>query len=380
MNDEPRFEPDRAAAIGETARAGDGTSGTGNEANRAEFGTAIGEKLSGGDPTGANPGPAPAIGETATGNDAKGTDPGPVLVIGETLIDIITTQDGVRELPGGSPANVAVALGRLGRAPVLATTLAADPRGDAARRWLEASGVTVAAQAPATGRTSTAAVTLAEDGSAAYEFDLAWDLGAATIDTAADPIVVHAGSIATVLDPGAAAVEAALTGARGRALVTFDPNARPAITPDRDAVLPRVERLVAASDVVKVSEEDLAWYHPGADPVDIARDWAARGPVLVVVTRGADGSVLVRGDTVLTLPGVTVTVADTIGAGDTYTGALIDALLSLNAHGPDARHVLQALTETQLRNAATWAANAAAITVSRPGADPPTRAELDGAA
>jgi len=302
-----------------------------------------------------------------------------ILVIGETLIDIVADSGGVRELPGGSPANVAVVLGRLGREPVLATTLADDARGIAALRWLDASGVNVLAQPPATGRTSTAAVRLDVNGSAAYEFDLTWDLTQETLARAVgDPAVVHAGSIATVLEPGADAVEAAFLAARGRALVTFDPNARPTITPDREKVLPRVERLVAASDVVKVSEEDLAWYRPGVDPVEVAREWAANGPILVVVTRGAEGSVLVRGDDLVEVSGISVTVADTIGAGDTFMGALIDALMGLGALGPKAGDVLANLTVEELRWAAIWAAQAAAITVSRPGADPPTRAELGG--
>jgi fructokinase len=305
---------------------------------------------------------------------------GPLVVIGETLIDVVPADDGgARELPGGSPANVAVTLGRLGRGPVLVTSLADDERGAAAWDWLEASDVRVVAQPPATGRTSTAAVRLADDGSATYDFDLTWDLAPETVARATvgtRAAVVHAGSIATVLEPGADAVEEALRGARGRALVTFDPNARPAITPDRAQVLPRVERIVGLSDVVKVSEEDLAWYHPGSDPVETARAWAVSGPVLVVVTRGGDGSVLVRGADVVTVPGVPVTVADTIGAGDTYMGALIDALVSLGVHGPEARSVLAVLSAAELRRAASWAASAAAITVSRPGADPPTHAEL----
>ncbi|GAB3231041.1 carbohydrate kinase [Glycomyces halotolerans] len=301
---------------------------------------------------------------------------GPVVVIGETLIDIVEA----RELPGGSPANVAVALGRLERRPVLLTTLADDARGAAARRWLGESNVEVMAQAPSTGRTSTAAVTLNDDGSADYAFDLAWELDSPTLAGApADPAAVHTGSIATVLEPGADAVERALRAASGHALVTFDPNARPAITPDAAQVLPRVERLVAASDVVKVSEEDLSWYHPGADPVDLARSWQASGPILVAVTRGAEGSVLVRGDDLVVVPGIPAPVADTIGAGDTYMGALIDALIGLGAHGPNARDALAALGTEQLRRAASWAARAAAVTVSRPGADPPSRTELDAA-
>ncbi|MEV0325835.1 PfkB family carbohydrate kinase [Micromonospora echinospora] len=210
-----------------------------------------------------------------------------VVVIGETLIDVVPASrgddvdPGARELPGGSPANVAVTLGRLGRGPVLVTTLADDAHGAAARDWLEAADVTVVAQPPATGRTSTAAVRLAADGSATYDYDLSWDLASETLTRAAVPggiAVLHAGSIATVLDPGAATVEAALREARGRALVTFDPNARPAITPDVAQVLPRVEPLVGLSDVVKVSDEDLGWYHPGTDPMEVARAWGADPP------------------------------------------------------------------------------------------------------
>jgi len=306
---------------------------------------------------------------------------GTVVVVGEALVDVVPGPAGgePRDLPGGSPANVAVTLGRLGRTPVLVTSLADDARGRAVRAWLEASDVRVAADAPASGRTSAAVVRLARDGSASYEFDLAWDVTPGTLGRAAaadDLAVLHAGSIATVLAPGADVVEAAMRAARGRALVTFDPNARPAITPDVDGVRDRVERLVGLSDVVKVSEEDLGWYYPGVDPLDAARRWAEAGPVLVVVTFGGDGSVLVRGGDTVRVAGRTVVVADTIGAGDTFMGALLDALLGLGVHGSAAREVLAELTVDQLRSAAGWAAAAAAVTVSRPGADPPTRAEL----
>ncbi|ACZ29309.1 Fructokinase [Xylanimonas cellulosilytica DSM 15894] len=281
-----------------------------------------------------------------------------------------------RDLPGGSPANVAVTLGRLGHRPTLVTALADDARGALVRGWLEASGVDVQASVPATGRTSTAAVVLGADGGASYEFDLDWSLPAEQAAAVEGADVVHAGSIATVLAPGADVVEAALRAARGHALVSFDPNARPAITPDVAAVRVRVERLVGLADVVKVSEEDLDWYHPGTDPVDTARAWATQGPAVVVVTLGGDGAVVVRGDTVVRVAGVKVEVADTIGAGDTFMGALLDALAGLGAHGPQARSVLEGLTPEQLAEAASWAARAAAVTVSRPGADPPTRAEL----
>lgn len=315
-----------------------------------------------------------------------------IVVLGEALVDVVPAEGGRRrELPGGSPANVAVTLARLGRAAHLLTTLGHDGRGDDVRRWLTGSGVTVHADVPADGRTSVAEVVLQPDRSARYRFDLTWDLPVRALDAVGlgprpgagpPPAAVHVGSVATVLDPGAATVEAAVRAAHGRALVTFDPNARPAVTPDVECARERVERLMAWVDVVKVSAEDVEWYHPGTDPVDAATSWLAgtRGPVLVVVTLGGDGSVLLRrtpaGIDEVRVPAPRVEVADTIGAGDTFTGALVDALVGAGARGPGARARLAALEVPALRRAAAWAAAAAAVTVSRPGADPPTRTEL----
>jgi len=301
-----------------------------------------------------------------------------IVVIGEALIDIIPDgSGGVVELPGGSPANVAVTLGRLGRSPSLVTVLADDDRGRAIRDWLEASQVHVTALLPASGRTSTAAVTLNPDGVPTYDFDLTWDPALPQLLAASQhAAVIHVGSIATVLEPGAAAVLAAVEAARGTALISFDPNARPAITADVTTVLPQVERLVALSDVVKVSDEDLAWYYPDLDPVAVAHRWATAGPGLVIVTRGGAGAVAVRGRDVVEVPGVPVTVADTVGAGDTFSGALIDALLTLGVQGRVGAATLAALPVDLVIQAVTWATKAAAITVSRAGANPPTRAEL----
>ena len=305
-----------------------------------------------------------------------------IVVIGEALIDIVRTDDGVTELPGGSPANVAVTLGRLGRRPTLLTSLGDDARGRLLRSWLETSGVEVIGHPSAAGRTSTARATIAADGSATYDFDLTWDVDTATVQATGIPRadVVHTGSVATVLQPGAATVETALRAARGHALVTFDPNARPSITTDVATVRADVERFVTLTDLVKVSDEDLRWYYPDERPVDAARRWATTGPVVVVVTLGGDGAVVLRGDRELHVPGRRVEVADTIGAGDTFMGALIDALATTGAIGADARQILAGLPEAALTQAATWAAAAASITVSRPGANPPTREELTTAA
>jgi len=142
----------------------------------------------------------------------------------------------------------------------------------------------------------------------------------------------------------------------------------------------RVEELVALADVVKVSDEDLLWLHPEHTPVETAARWASLGPGLVVVTRGGEGAVAVRHDgTTLDVPGVPVTVADTVGAGDTFSGVLIDALLELGVAGPEGHEALRALSDRDVLGAVTTAAIGAAINVSRPGADPPSRAELSAA-
>ena len=298
-----------------------------------------------------------------------------VLVVGEALVDVVPDADGrPQDLPGGSPANVAIALGRLGRDVRLVTLLGDDARGAAVRAWLEASGVTVLAAPTASGRTSSAAVTLDDTGAASYDFDLDWHLDEVP-DEACD--VLHVGSIATVLEPGADVVLEAVRSRRGKALVSLDPNARPAVTPDRAEPVRRVEELVTLSDLVKVSDEDLAWLHPESDPVATAARWASAGPGLVVVTRGGAGAVAVRHDgTTLEVPGVPVVVADTVGAGDTFSGVLVDALLGLDVRSGAA---LRALSDRDVLGAVSTAAIGAAVNVSRPGANPPSRAELDRA-
>lgn len=297
------------------------------------------------------------------------------LVVGESLVDLVPDPSGaLRELPGGSPANVALTLGRLGRRTALVTTLAADARGAAVRSWLGDNGVEVRAAAPASGRTSSAQVTLDASGAATYDFDLGWDL---TDVDAAGSDVLHVGSVATVLAPGADAVRDAVRCARQHALISLDPNARPALVADLPAARARVEELVALSDVVKASDEDLGWFYPDEDPVDVARRWATWGPGLVVVTRGGDGCTLVRADgSRQDVPGRAVTVVDTVGAGDTFTGALLDSLAEMGVHGPQGRERLRGLSDAAVRWAARRAAAAASVTVSRAGANPPGRDEL----
>lgn len=301
------------------------------------------------------------------------------LVVGEALVDIVE-RPGTPPLayPGGSPANVAIGLARLGREAQLLTWLGEDAGGDLVRDHLEASRVRIASGSQRAARTSTARALIDADGSATYEFDLEIDYPEHQV--AEDTVAVHVGSIGAVLEPGAAKIAALLGSARRRAVLTYDPNLRPSIMGDRDEVRPAVLALVAGSDVVKVSDEDLEWLEPGTAPQDVARTWAAAGPALVVVTLGAEGSFAVTAEGVeVAVPAPRVDVADTVGAGDSFMGGLIDGLWTNGLVGAGKHDAIAALPVDDLTQLLQQAARIAAITVSRPGANPPTRQELDQA-
>ncbi|HLT85140.1 MAG TPA: carbohydrate kinase [Phototrophicaceae bacterium] len=299
----------------------------------------------------------------------------PLLVLGESLIDIVdrTGEEPVEHV-GGSPANVAVGLARLGHEVELATWFGRDERGDRVRAHLERDGVSLAPGSDGAERTSTALARLDETGAADYEFDITCDLP----DLAGRaPRLVHTGSISAVLEPAAARTARLLDAVAGTATVTYDPNARPAIMGSAAEARERVEALVARSDVVKVSDEDVAWLAPGEPVADVARAWLALGPAVVVVTRGGEGSEAYAADGLaVSVPAPRTTVVDTVGAGDSFMGGIIDALVRADLVGADRRERLRAVDAGTLRGVLERAAAIAAITVSRAGANPPTAAEL----
>lgn len=299
------------------------------------------------------------------------------LVIGEALVDVVHAADGtVTEYPGGSPANVALGLARLDRVAELATWFGADERGRLVRDHLEASGVSVVPGSDRAERTSTAVATLAADGAATYTFDLTSRVPEVVLDDSM--AVLHTGSIAATLPPGADAIAELCEAAREHATISYDPNARPTIMGAADEVRSRIEALVAAADVVKVSDEDIAWLYPGQDPADAVRRWAGAGPALVVLTRGGSGSFAVSSAGIeVTAPSPHVAVVDTVGAGDSYTAGLLDALWSAGLLGADRRAQLHQINASTIHDAMSHAARIAAIVVSRAGANPPTRSELE---
>jgi len=321
--------------------------------------------------------------DPATEGDAPATGVGGsedrALVIGESLVDVVHLPDGsTNEHPGGSPANVALGLARLGREVHLLTWLGRDERGATVRRHLEASGVQVLAGSDTAERTSVATATVGADGSAAYDFDLGWQVPERWTAPPGAPLVVHTGSVAAVLEPGGPDVVRIMAAHRESATLTYDPNVRPSLMPPVERTRRVVTELVELADVVKVSEEDLAWLHPDSGLVDVARRWAAAGPALVVVTHGAEGATAITASGHrLDVAAPPVAVADTVGAGDSFMSGLVDGLWQAGLLGADRRHALHEAGEAELRAVLLRCARIAAITVSRPGANPPTAAELD---
>lgn len=300
--------------------------------------------------------------------------PAPILVIGESLVDVVRHPDGsTSEHPGGSPANVAVGLVRLGARVELATAYAADRLGELLAAHLASAGVEYAGDPRILDRTSTARATIGADGSAAYAFDLDGRLPVPS--PSALPVHVHVGSISAVLEPGTATIADALAGLGASATISYDVNARPGVTGVGADVVARVEAIVARSDVVKASDEDLEALFPEQTIGEAVQHLRSLGARAVVLTRGGAGATCMTDSGVIEVPARPVTVVDTIGAGDSFCAAMLDGLRREGVLGD--RQALRALPEDGWRGVLERAGRAAAITVSRAGANPPTTDELD---
>jgi fructokinase len=303
-----------------------------------------------------------------------------VVVIGEALMDCVVGSSGkpLHEVPGGSPMNVAIGLGRLGHSAVLAARVGSDSRGEIIASHVKASGVALIEASSGLDYTSTATAHLADDGSASYEFDLVWDLEPSMVPEA-PYLHVHAGSIACTLQPGASAVREIVQRSRAAgASISYDPNVRPHIMGSAEEVLPQIEALIALSDLVKASDEDAAWLYPGLSLDEVAGRWQELGATLVVITQGAEGATTWSANRTLSLPTHATTVVDTIGAGDTVMAGLIAALAARSLLGASGAKRWENLSENDLAEVVTFALRAAAITVSRAGADLPTLADMKG--
>lgn len=292
------------------------------------------------------------------------------LVIGESLIDIVEGAEHV----GGSPLNVAVGLGRLGRDVDFLTHIADDSRGRRIADYIKSSGAQLVRGSMTADRTPTATATIVEDGSATYTFDLDWQLcGTPEVPP---PLLVHTGSIAAVREPGCLAVAALLDAYRLSATITLDPNVRPSLITNRELARQRIEHLVARSDIVKVSDEDLRWVDPDREPQHTARGWLALGPAIVAVTMGENGSRAFCAAGEAHVAAKRAEVVDTIGAGDAFMVGLLDALWEMNLLGGHRRAALAKIKLDELTAAFAAAGLVSALTVGRAGADLPDRAAV----
>jgi fructokinase len=300
------------------------------------------------------------------------------LVLGESLIDIVHRPDGSsQEHVGGSPANVAVGLARLGHDVTFATMIGDDERGVRIADLLDDEGVRLTDGSLSGRPTSVATSTLDATGAATYSFDLAWEVN---VGQSLEGLThVHTGSIAATLEPGASAVLAAIQSARPHATISYDPNARPTLMGDPHEVRAKMEQLIGLSDVVKASDEDIAWLYGAAPVPEVLRLWGQLGPALVVMTRGDKGA-LIRlnfGGELTSVDAPTVAVVDTVGAGDSFMAGLLSGLLEAGlVGGLEARERLRTAALAEVRPSIDRALACAAITVSRPGADPPHLTEL----
>lgn len=298
-----------------------------------------------------------------------------ILCCGEALIDMLPKDGGFMPHAGGAVFNTAIALGRLGAPAGFFSGLSNDLFGAKLVHVLEESRVDTGFCARSNRPTTLAFVTLT-NGQAQYAF---YDentagrlLAASDLPTLpADVRALFFGGISLVNEP-AAETYAALMAREAPARVTMlDPNIRPGFITDPETYRARIERMLALADIVKLSDEDLHWLEGPGDAVELARGMLARGPKVVFITRGAEGAHAVTATQDRFAPSQRVTVADTVGAGDTFNAGVLAALDRAGALVKDA-----VLTDAILDTALDLGGRAAAVTVSRAGANPPWEHEL----
>jgi len=301
-----------------------------------------------------------------------------IAVAGEALFDLVVTPDGqVDARLGGAGYNTVRTLARLGSPATFLERLSGDGFGRLLRGRLEAEGVVLGVPEPSAAPSTLAVADVDAAGIASYSFYLdgtaAADLAYTELRAALprDVTAVHTGCLALVLEPSGSAIERLIASdVPPGALVMLDPNCRPGAITDLAAYQARIERIAARANIVKASREDLAYLYPGARLEQAAAALLAAGPALVLVTDGPRPATAYMADGVLTAEVPAVAVADTIGAGDAFGGAFLAWWTESGRSVEDLKH--PALVESALRAAVA----VAALTCTRPGADPPALAEV----
>jgi fructokinase len=297
-----------------------------------------------------------------------------IVVAGEALVDLVIQPDGsVTAALGGGPYNTARTCGRLGADVAFLGALSTDRFGSRLAASLAECGVDLSLAPRVEAPTTLAAAEIDERGAASYRFYLAGTSAPALADAITVRPGVSAlqvGTLGLALEPMASTLEAVVADAPAEVLVMLDPNCRPGVIADRAAYLARLRRVVARADVVKVSDDDLAYLDPDLAPLDAAADLIAGGAAVVLLTAGGDGTHVLTPATTCSVPADRVDVVDTIGAGDSFGGGF---LAWWTHHGLGRA----GLADTDAVVAAVRAATTVAgITCSRRGADPPWRGEL----
>jgi fructokinase len=304
-----------------------------------------------------------------------------ILCCGEALIDMLPRETTAQEAafaphPGGAVFNTAIALGRLGAAVGFFCPLSNDLFGDRLRAALDASGVGHAL-CPNVDRPCTLAFVTLTDGQAQYAF---YDTGTALreMHLAELPVLddsvraLFFGGISLVGDPCGAAF-ATLCAHAGDRVVMLDPNIRPGFIRDAAAYRTRLDDMLARADIVKVSDEDLVWLMGDGEIADLANALRTKGPQVVIVTEGAEGARAFHAGGVVHAAATKVAVVDTVGAGDTFNAGVLAAL---DEAGLLTRAAIASIGPDALQAALDLGARAAAVTVSRAGANPPRRDEV----
>jgi len=296
----------------------------------------------------------------------------PILVGGEALYDLVANADGsLAGHPGGGPFNTARTIGRLRQPVTYLGRLSTDRLGETHARMLAEDGVDLSATQRTDEPSTLALASLDEAGAASYSFYAAGTAAPGLTPAAAlgslppEVAALHVGTLGLVLEPLAAALEAVVARLAGRTMVVVDPNCRPWVIDAPDVYRARLEHIFEMSDLVKVSEEDLAWLDPGQPACDAAAALLSYGPKAILLTRGPLGATIVTPNGHTDVPAVAVDVVDTIGAGDAFSGGFLAWWCS---HGLGRDDLAR---DGLVVEAARFAAVVAARTVAQAGASPP---------
>ncbi|MDH4278508.1 MAG: carbohydrate kinase [Acidimicrobiia bacterium] len=296
-----------------------------------------------------------------------------IICVGESLVDVIPGEhegDPERAVPGGGPMNAAVATARLGVPTAFVGRISTDANGDLIWAHLEASGVDLRAAERGPEPTARAIVTVRPVQSFRFEGDNTADASMTTIDLSPlgpGPHIVHAGTLGVFRGETARALHRMLDDFDG--VVSFDPNIRPQVFPSVGEWLELAGPWLDRASVIKASDEDLDWMGMTID------DLLVRGATAVLRTAGPAGvDVHVKGHDPFTVASVRGEVADTVGAGDSFCGAVLAQLYRRKLATVEA---IAALGPDTWREIVSFGVKAASITVGRLGADPPWASEID---